>query len=383
MNIIVEIYLIVCVLLLLFDILFLILKNHRNQEFYPKNHSLEKKIREEIRTRRETGAFSQGFEEDLSAKLEKIRNLITLMDVLSGDQPAADWFRPAVFAQIEEYQKKNDYEQAYYAYVVSQFDYEREPVPPEFAAKFMTFLDSKSLYTFANAMDALYRFGRTNLLLAAMDKVDERQGFYHQKLLVDGLLASRADFQELNPALLKAFAQYTPFMQECLLNFFRMTGYDVSALCLRLIRNGDYTDPEIRYGAMRYLAKYPGAQSQDLFLEILRRKKSPWMDQMLAIQALEHTGDAAVREAVLKKVTSPNWYVRTKAIAYLHRWGLTKDQIFDILYLRDKYADNALLYQYRNEKEISHYIIDTIQLLQRQDASAEEPLGEPAEPLPV
>ena len=64
-------------------------------------------------------------------------------------------------------------------------------------------------------------------------------------------------------------------------------------------------------------------------------------------------------------------------------YTVTKDQIFDILYLRDKYADNALLYQYRNEKELSHYIIDTIQLLQRQDASAEEPLGEPAEPLPV
>ena len=64
-------------------------------------------------------------------------------------------------------------------------------------------------------------------------------------------------------------------------------------------------------------------------------------------------------------------------MACLHRWGLSKSQIFDILYLRDKYADNALLYQYRNEKELSHYIIDTIQLLQRQDESAD------AEPLPV
>jgi len=93
--------------------------------------------------------------------------------------------------------------------------------------------------------------------------------------------------------------------------------------------------------------------------------------------------DAAVREAVLKKVTSPNWYVRTKAISYLHRWGLTKEQIFDILYLRDKYADNALLYQYRNEKELSHYIIDTMQLLQRQDEAVEEAVDEAAGPLPV
>ena len=370
MNIIIEIYLIVCVLLLLFDILFLVLKNYRNQEFYPKNNNLAETFRAEIQRRRQSGSFSPDFEENLGKQLGKIRNLITLMDVLDADPEAAVWFRPAIFAQVEEYQKKTDYEQAYYAYVISRFDYGREPVPPEFAAKFMDFLDSKSLYTFSNAMDAIYGFGRTNLLLAALDKVDERGGFYHQKLLLDGLLASRADFQELDPALVKAFPQYTPFLQECLLDFFRMTGYDASALCLRLLRNGDRTDPEVRCAAMRYFSKYPNAQSQAFFLDLLGREESPWLDQMLAIQALENTQDAAVKDAILKKVTSPVWYVRTKAVAYLHRWGLTKPQIFDILYLRDKYANNALLYQYRNEKELSRYIIDTIQLLQRQDESA-------------
>lgn len=368
MNLIIEIYLIICLLLLLFDILFLVLKNYRNQEFYPKNHSLEEQFREEIWNRRQTGSFSPGFEETLGKQLGKIRNLITLMDVLDTDRDAEDWFRPAIFAQVDEYQRKSDYEQAYYAYVISRFDYESQPVPPEFAARFMAFLDSKSLYTFANAMDALYQFGKTNLLLASLDKVDERQGFYHQKLLVDGLLGSRADFRELNPALIGAFGRYSPFMQECLLNFFRMTGCDASALCLRLIREG--ADTEVRYVAMRYFSKYPSAQSQDLFLDMLRREESPWMDQMLAIQALGNSEDAAVKEAVLKKVTSPNWYVRTNAAACLHHWGLTKSQISDILLLRDAYADNALLYQYRDEKELSHYIMDTIDLLQRQDASA-------------
>lgn len=378
MNIVIEIYLVVCALLL-FDILFLVLKNYRNQELYPKNNDLAETIRQEIQNRREQGSFSPEFEEQLGKQLEKIRNLITLMDVLDTDGDAAPWFRPTIFAQIEAYQKKNDYEQAYFAYVISRFDYESEPVPPEFASKFMAFLDSKSLYTFANAMDALYRFGKTNLLMSALDKVDERQGFYHQKLLVDGLLTSRANFQELNPALVKAFDQYTPFMQECLMNFFRMTGYDVSALCIHLIQSGDSVAPEVRYGAMRFFAKYPNGQSRALFLDILGREESPWMDQMLAIQALESSGDATVRTMVRKKVTSRNWYVRTKAISYLHRWGLTKPQIYDILSLRDSYADDALLYQYRNEKELSLYIIDTIQPLQQQD----EANGQAAQPLPV
>lgn len=379
MNFIIEIYLVVCVLLLLFDILFLVMKNYKNQEFYPKNQDLEVKFREELQTRRQTGSFSPGFEEALGKSLGKVRNLITLMDVLGTDREAEAWFRPAVFSLMDEYRKKSDYEQAYCAYVVSRFDYEGNPVPPVFASGFMIFLDSKSLYTFSNAMDAVYQFGRINLLMSALDKVDERQGFYHQKLLVDGLLTSRVDVQELKPALEKAFDRYSPFLQECLLSFFRMAGCDASGLCLRLIQEGKETDQEVRYDAMRYFSKCPCVQSRALFLDMLGEEDAPWMDQMLAIQALESSEDAAVKDAVLKKVTSPNWYVRTNAVSCLHRWGLTKSQIFDILFLRDKYADNALLYQYRNEKELSRYIIDTIQMLQSQD----QPEALSAEPLPV
>lgn len=52
-------------------------------------------------------------------------------------------------------------------------------------------------------------------------------------------------------------------------------------------------------------------------------------------------------------------------------------QIFDILCLRDQYANNALLYQYRHEEDLSQYITDTIQ--QQQDESAKTTAG----PVPV
>lgn len=380
MSIMMEVYMIICVLLL-FDISFLVVKNHLNQEFYPKNQELEQKLREEAALRRQSGAFSQGFIEDLSRKLGKIRNLITLMDVLETEEGAADWFRPMIFAQIEAYQKKNDYEQAYYAYVAASFDYSKERVPLDFAAKFMSFLESKSLYTFANAMNALYQFGEASLLVTALDEVDKRQGFYHKKLLVDGLLASKADFSELDEALRTRFDQYTPFLQECLLDFFRMNGYDASELCMRLIKSGESVSSEVRYSAMRYFSKYPSDASRAYFLEVLQKEEALWIEQMMAIQALGNYEDDAVKEAVLKKVNSRIWYVRTYAIAYLHRLGLTQEKIYDILCLRDKYADDALIYQYRNEKEMSRYIMDTIQLLRQQD-NTEAP-EEAASALPV
>ena len=52
---------------------------------------------------------------------------------------------------------------------------------------------------------------------------------------------------------------------------------------------------------------------------------------------------------------------------YVHDKGLSKEDIFNILYQKDRYANECLLYQYRGDKEMTHYIVDTIQLLNAQD----------------
>lgn len=366
MHLAIEVYMIVCVLLLIFDLVFLTTKNLRNHRLFPKNEKLKEQIQEEIGKHRETGAFSQDFEEELTNKLRKTKNLLALMGELEQDPEAAGWFRGVIFALLADYRKKTDYEQAYYTYVISTFDYQKEKVPEAFAGEFLAFLDSKSLYTFSNTMDALYRFGETHLLVNSIDKVDQRKGFYHKKLLVDGLLDSQADFAELNRKLVERFDRYTPYMKDCLLDFLRMNGYDIAELCMRLL-TADDTDFQVRYTAMRYFAKCPTAGSKAYFLDVLADGQRTWLEQMLAIQGLMGYDDTQVRAAIQEKVTDRNWYVRVNAVQYLYKQGLTRQEVFDILYLRDRYANNTLLYQYHGDKEMTRYIIDTIQLLTQQD----------------
>ena len=50
---------------------------------------------------------------------------------------------------------------------------------------------------------------------------------------------------------------------------------------------------------------------------------------------------------------------------------MSKEEIFNILYQRDRYANESLLYQYREDKEMTRYIVDTIQLLNMQDATVD------------
>ena len=366
MTIVLEFYIIVCILLLLFDIVFLFIKNRRTKEYYPRNTSFEDTIREELEKYHQIGAFSADFTDSLKKKLSKTKNMITLMSVVNEDPETKELFREHVQAQLSEYADKSNYEQAYYTYLISTFDYSRKKVSGAFSSEFMSFLDSKSLYTFSNTMMAVYAFGETNLLLQALDKVDERSGFYHKKLLVDGLLSAKVDFQEFNERVLERFDRYTPHTQDCLLDYLRMNGHDISKLCLRLMQN-EKTEEQVRYSAMRYFVKFPDDASKRAFMEILGEPEAVWVKQMLAIQGLSHyKKDGQVRSLIEKKITSPNWFVRVNAVRYMYESGLNKEQVFDILYMRDKYANESLLYQYRDDKKMTRYIIDTVQMLEQQ-----------------
>ena len=161
-----------------------------------------------LREREKDGEFSLSFINILPKALSRTKNLVVLQNALEENPHSKDWFKPMIFSLVDTYKQKSDYDQAFYIYVVSQLGY-NETVPSDFASHFMSFLDSKSLYTFSNTMDALYAFSEINLLIAGIEKVDERDGFYHKKLFVDGLLTVKVDKKVLAEKLLDELTKYT------------------------------------------------------------------------------------------------------------------------------------------------------------------------------
>jgi len=368
MNLMIQIYMIVCVVLLVFDIGFLIVKNIRSHRFYPRDNRFENRIKKEIELRKTSGAFSAEFQRDLYKQLAKTKNMITLQDQLELQPEAVDMFRGVIFHLLEEYKKKSDYEQAYYTYIISTMDYSKERVPADFASKFLAFLDSKSLYTFINTMNAIYQFGEVHLLVAAIDKTDERVGFYHKKLLVDGLLEAKVDRNAFAEKMIERFERYSTYTQNCLLDFFRLGGCDVSDFCLELMLS-DLVDKEVQYTAMRYFAKYPNQTAKEYFMNILKNEEE-WIRQMLAIQALGRYLEPEIRELIKGKITSQNWHVRNNAAEYLKKNGLDKEEIREIINLKDRYTNETLLYQYRDDEAMMAYISEIIELVYKEDDSS-------------
>ena len=376
MNIIIQVYMFVCVMLLLFNICFLIVKNIKNHKYFPQKNRFRKEIQREIEFFRENSTFHPAFEAKLKKKLSVTKQLIILQNELqenSDNEALALAVRPYILGEIENYKTKTDYEQAFYTYVISTFDYAEHPIDQEFAHSFLSFLDTKSVYTFTNTMSAIYKFGEVNLAVLAVAHIDQREGFYHNKLFVDGYLSFSGNVQELSDELTARLGEYHAQTQVNILDFLRLKKMDISELCVDLLNN-ESIDQEVRYTAMRYFIRFPSEKTRLYFLDLLQKEDLFWAERMLTIQCLMGYSDTTVKEAITKRVTDRNWYVRSNAIKYLHNQHINRSDVFDILYLQDRYANESLLYQYRDDKEMMKYIVDTIQLLriQQEDAFANE-----------
>ncbi|MDI9468736.1 MAG: hypothetical protein QM296_00840 [Bacillota bacterium] len=373
MTIFIKLYLLLNLSLVAFNIVFLLVNRRKRLTAYKINKSFAKEIRQALsESMNDHGDFPLSFAASLREHLPVTRNMLTLQQVIEADEEARQRFQPYIWEQIDHYAKKRDeYERAYYTYILSTFDYSRSKPADSDIVKLLAFLNSNSLYTFSNTMMALYAIGDIPALLRAVEKTDERPEFYHKKLLVDGLLTAKLEHAEFASQLQKNFAGYTPYTQNCLIDYFRLNGSDAVSLCLSLMRDPK-TDSEVRYSAMRYFAKHPDPEAKRLFMEILADEDAAWLEQMLSIQALVKYGDPKVRMAIEKKVTSRNWYVRVNALQFMHRNGLRREDVLNILYLRDRYTSEYLLYLYREDEEMTRYIIDTIHLLNVQAEAVQE-----------
>lgn len=358
MNLVIQIYMFMCVILLVFDIAFLLTKNITKIKFLESDSKFEKTVRKEIENIQNGEEFSVDFVNTLSKKLSKTKNLVVLQNIMNEYPESKERFKPTLLGLVDTYKQKSDYDQAFYIYVVSTLGY-ADSVSSDFALQFMSFLDSKSLYTFSNTMDALYAFSDVNLLISAIDKVNEREGFYHKKLLVDGLLSSDVDKQIFVKKLIDRFNSYSIHTKEALLDYFRMTGVDVSGFCMALL-SGKSVENEICYACMRYFIKHSDSNSKNYFINTLKTESTDWIKQMLAIQGLKKYNDSEVELLIKNKITDRNWYVRINALEYLVENGLDDDELSDILKMNDKYAIETLLYLFKDDEAKSSLISDVL-----------------------
>lgn len=361
MRIILGVYIFICIMLFLFNIFFILIKNIKKNRMFSSDRSIDEKFTLAMENYEQNKGFDKDTKDYISKKIEKAKNLIELMDTFEKNkniipEEVVIEIREMIIEKEEIYVKKNEMEKAYYPYVLSTFDYKDREFTRYEKSRIVDFLDCESLYTFVNTMELIYKISDLELLEMAMEKVNVSEIFYHKKLLIDGLMKYNGDEKDLRNSIEKNFFSYGDGIQEGLVDFCRMRKLNINDLCMEILNKEHEIYPEVRYSAMRYFISNRDEDAKYYFIRLIQEENLYWVEKMLSIQVLYKYNDDIIYELIKECITDRNWYVRNAAIKYVHGRNIDQEEMFSILDKRDKYANEEILYEYKDEKNIFEYI---------------------------
>ena len=133
--------------------------------------------------------------------------------------------------------RKNDMEKAYFAYVIGKnFTINNIQKTKQLLETMYSFLNSKSLYCRTNALSAIFRIGKINHVLKAIQIIDTNGILYHNNLLTKNMKNFTGNKKILAIELLKTFDSYKSNTQVAIVKFLTEYNYDFEEIMLEILK---------------------------------------------------------------------------------------------------------------------------------------------------
>ena len=354
-EILIYVYLTVCVGMIAFNIVTVVLSRRRRMRSFCTSIRLELKIADEIDRLAETGAVSAAHLRYIERKLRRVNNMVTFDAAmerlrLRRSEALVRAYLTALdgvfITMAEDYCRRNEIEAAYFPYIIKKYRLLGGRDDKVMEEMLLGLLHGPSIYCRENTMQAIYTAGDPELVVRALRVVNTSCYYYNSKLLADGLLNFQGNKQALGEALWAAFEGFQPWMQVTLLNYFRFSSGEYHTRVLALL-NDDTRDDELRFSCLRYFGRYPYAPARSHLL----RYAAPavgvrWEYAAIASSALaSYPGDdtAALLE---RNLYHPNWYIRFNASKSLEQLGFGYRDLIHVIEGHDRYASEILRYRF-------------------------------------
>lgn len=353
-EVLIYVYLAICVGMILFNITSAILARFRERKLLRASRGFQDRIMEELEHCEEQTGVSEDHKAYLTRKLKHIGNMrafdLCLEQVYQDDpERIRQYLRDisSVFVSLAiSYGKKDDIEAAYFPYIIKKY---RVLTGRPFDAMLdllYTLLHEPSIYCRENAMQAIYSVGEADCVVKALKTVDSQPNFYHAKLLTDGLLNYDGDRKRLSEALWAEFESFSLHMQLALLNYFRFSSGDHCERMLALLAD-ESRDDEIRFSCIRYFGKYRYDPAYEILLSCADiRRETRWEYAAIASSALSAYPSDRTVEVLKANLYHRNWYIRYNASQSLVDLGLTYLDLIDIVEGEDRFASEILRYRF-------------------------------------
>lgn len=349
---IIYVYLLIIILLILFNIWYVLKEKLVNVLNLRKKDKYIKWINEDIKNM-DKKDFK--YKKVFRRKLVKTNNLIVFESVVKElrKQPKVDEYILEISSIFQElalvYQKKDSIHKAYFSHMLLSLPKITKDTDV-LSQTILSFTTDKSIYCRENAMIFLYQNKSSELIIEALKNISKRNLYYNSKLLADDLLTFNGDTKKLCSLLLSEFDEFSVNIQVAIINYFRFIGEDIKEDMYKKYKSHTY-DKEVQLAMIRYFSKCSYSPMIDELINLLNDKDEKNYEYRLVAASILYSYDVEkVRNSLISCLTDSNWYVRKNAATSLSKMKLTKEEVETLKNMNDSYAKEMLQYIWENKK---------------------------------
>lgn len=344
-------YLFICGVLLLYNIIYIFYSDRRKRKYERSTREWQREISSQIALLSEGKHIEPNHKKRMEKQLVRINQLISYaraLDTLREQGEELGRYLRENYMVIQSlayrYAKKESMDRAFLAFFISRNTpcdgREYRPL----MEILLSYMKDSTVYCRENVLNALYALGNSQAVENALQIINDRQLFHHQKLLSDGLITFTGDRSELAERLWSHLKKWDNNLMVSVVQFITASSDKFKKRFLVVLQSSD-VDPEIQLTILRYYRRHVYEPVRPLLLSYLRgeNKTDENMSIVAAFVLDRYPGEETV-EALKAALHHSNWYLRYNAASSLVSLKVDITELQDVLEGKDRYAKEILTY---------------------------------------
>lgn len=350
-------YLFICIILLLYNILYIFYSNRGEKKYKESVMEWQKLIVRQITRLSEGKLVEQNHKKVMEKQLINVNQLISYvraLDTLREHAEELEEYLRQNYIVIQSlayhYSKKESMERAYFAFFISQNVPKDGKEYSPLMEILLSYLENSTIYCRENVLNALYALGNSQAVENALQIINDRKWFHHQKLLSDGLITFSGDREELAERLWSHLKKWDDNLMISIVQFITTSSDKFKKRFLVVLQSED-VDIEIRLVILRYYRRHVYEPVRPLLLSYLRGENATDENMRIVTASVldRYPGEETV-EALKSTLHHSNWYFRYNAASSLVSLKVDITQLEDVLEGKDRYAKDILTYMIAQRK---------------------------------
>lgn len=354
-------YLFICIMLLFYNIFNIFYSYRKEKKYEGSTREWQRSIVRQIALLSEGKTIEQDHKKCMEKQLTNTNQLISYvhaLDTLRENAEELNGYLQENYIVIQSlayhYARKESMERAFFAFFISKnAPYDGKEYRPLMEI-LLSFLEDSTVYCRENVMNALYAMGNSQAVENALQIINDRQWFHHQKLLSDGLMTFTGDKEELAERLWSHQKEWDDNLMVSVVQFITESSDKFKERFFTVLQSAD-VDIEIRLAILRYYRRHVYEPIRQLLLSYLRDENTTDENMRIVTASVidRYPGEEVVT-ALKAALHHSNWYFRYNAAASLVSLKVDITQLQDVLDGKDRYAKEILTYMIGQRKAVKN-----------------------------